>query len=244
MKNQKLHPDFLVLLNNVQGKRPKTVIKHILKHGQITTEELKDTYGYNHPPRAIRDVRENGIPLKTFRVTGSDGRRIAAYKFGNLSEVRAAQLSGRTAFSSKLKASLIKKQGQRCNIYLEPFPERELQIDHRIPFQIAGDAVNLSDDTNEYMLLCASANRAKSWSCENCDNWAKKDSAVCLLCYWAYPESYSHIAMREIRRLDLLWSGEEIVEYEKLKEKAIKVEKEMPAYVKNVLRKHLGHKNN
>jgi len=73
--------EFIQLLKSIEAKRPKTVIQHILEYGQITTEELKDTYGYNHPPRAIRDVREQGIPIKTFRVTGSDGRKIAAYKY-------------------------------------------------------------------------------------------------------------------------------------------------------------------
>ena len=132
-------PAFLELLKSVEAKRPKTVIEHILKYGQITTEELKDIYGYNHPPRAIRDVREYGIPVKTYRVTDSDGRSIGAYKFGDPSEVRAAQLSGRTAFSSSIKNTLIEKYGARCNLYLESFPVRELQIDHRIPFEIAGD---------------------------------------------------------------------------------------------------------
>ena len=139
MSNREYPEDFLKLLESVTAKRPKTVIDHILQHGQITTEELKNLYGYNHPPRAIRDVRERGIPIKTFRVTGSDGRKIAAYKFGDISEIRSTQLSGRTAFSSSLKTALIEKYGSRCNIYLEAFPERELQIDHRIPFEIAGD---------------------------------------------------------------------------------------------------------
>ena len=35
----------------VLAKRAKTVIDHILKHGHITTEELKNLYGYDHPPR-------------------------------------------------------------------------------------------------------------------------------------------------------------------------------------------------
>lgn len=74
--------EFLELLNSVKEKRPRTVIDHILKYGFITTEDLKDKYGYNHPPRAIRDVREHGIPLITYRVEGSDGRKIGAYKFG------------------------------------------------------------------------------------------------------------------------------------------------------------------
>jgi len=243
MTKQSYPPEFLKLLKSVVAKRPKTVIDHILKHGQITTEELKDTYGYNHPPRAIRDVREQGIPVITFRVTGSDGRKIAAYKFGDPSEVRATQLSGRTAFSSNLKDALIEKYGARCNIYLEPFPIRELQIDHRIPFEIAGDNGDLSGDIDEYMLLCASANRAKSWSCENCPNWKGKDVSACQSCYWAYPESYKHIAMRDIRRLDLLWSGEEVTEYETLIEEASKVQEEAPEYVKNVLRNHFKNKS-
>ena len=236
---QQTYPlEFLKLLESVDAKRPKTVIDHILKHGQITTEDLKNTYGYNHPPRAIRDVREQGIPIEMFRVTGSDGRKIAAYKFGDPSQVRAAQLSGRTAFSSKLKDALIEKHGPRCNIYLEPFPVRELQIDHRIPFEIGGDNGDLPENIDEYMLLCASANRAKSWSCENCPNWKDKEIAACQTCYWAYPESYKHIAMRDIRRIDLLWSGEEVADYEVLVEEAAKVREEIPEYVKKVLRSH------
>jgi hypothetical protein len=242
MNNEKFPSEFIQLLKSVKAKRPRTVIDHILKHGQITTEELKDLYGYNHPPRAIRDVREQGIPIKTFRVSSSDGRKIAAYQFGNPSEVRATQLSGRTAFSAKLKSALIDKYGSRCNIYLEPFSERELQIDHRVPYEIAGNKGGLSDVPSEYMLLCASANRAKSWSCENCENWCIKEASHCQSCYWAYPESYNHIAMRDIRRLDILWIGEEVPEYERLREEAEKIQEETPEYVKMVLRNHLKQK--
>jgi hypothetical protein len=235
--------EFITLLKSVESKRAKTVIDHILEHGQITTEELKDNYGYNHPPRAIRDVREQGIPIEMFRVTGSDGRKIAAYKFGDPSAVRSTQLSGRTAFSSKLKDALIERYGERCNIYLEPFPVRELQIDHRVPFEIAGDSGELSESLDEYMLLCASANRAKSWSCEHCQNWKDKEITVCKACYWAYPESYKHIAMRDIRRIDLLWSGDEVADYEILIDEAAKAQEEAPEYVKNVLRSHFKNKS-
>ena len=58
------------------------------------------------------------------------------------------------------EACLIERYGSRCNIYLEPFPERELQIDHRVPFEIAGDGA-LSENLDDYMLLSPSANRAK-----------------------------------------------------------------------------------
>ena len=58
---------------------------------------------------------------------------------------------------------------------------------------------------------------------------------ICLNCYWVYPENYSHIAMRQIRRLDLIWQGEEVETYEKLKTEAASVEKEIPFFVKEIL---------
>lgn len=233
-----LPPEFIELLNTVTARRPKTVIDHIRQHGFVTTEELRDLYGYNHPPRGARDVRELGIPLETFRVTGSDGRSIGAYRFGDPTAQRSALLSGRTAFSSAIKGGLIEQFGSRCNIYLEDFSERELQIDHRIPFEIAGDA-SLSNDLDDYMLLCPSANRAKSWSCEHCDNWEIRDADNCRSCYWAFPESYTHVAMRQLRRLDIIWSGEEISEYDQLVDAADTEGQELPEFVKAVIRRHL-----
>jgi len=238
--SDKTYPShFLALLKSIKSKRPRTVIQHILEYGQITTEDLKNIYGYNHPPRAIRDVREQGIPIETFRVTNSDGRSIAAYKFGDPSQIRATQLSGRTAFSSKLKARLIEKQGMCCAIYLESFPETSLQIDHHIPFEIGGEN---TDSPNEYMLLCASANRKKSWSCQHCQNWVLKNIDNCLSCYWAYPESYQHIAMQKIHRTDIIWTGDEVAEYKKLKNAAKQTKQSIPSYIKQLLYKHLNKK--
>lgn len=103
--------EFLELLESVTAKRPRTVIQHILKNGYITSEELKDVYGYNHPPRAVRDVREYGIPLVTYRVQGSDGRKIAAYKFGDPHEVQNAlsKTAGRTVLSKSIKTGPYRK---------------------------------------------------------------------------------------------------------------------------------------
>src|SRR5471030_3213195 len=82
------------------AKRARTVIHHILAHGQITTEELSELYNYDHPPRAVRDVRENGIPLETYFVTSpKTGRKIAAYKFADPTKMVAGRVGGRKAFS-------------------------------------------------------------------------------------------------------------------------------------------------
>lgn len=195
--------ELVALCKKVVAKRPKTAIDHILKHGFITTEDLKERYGYNHPPRAARDVREHGIPIETYRVVGGDGRKI----------------------------------------YLEEMPERDLQIDHRVPYEVAGDCGENELNPDDFMLLCGSANRAKSWSCEHCRNWTElKNREICLTSYWAYPENYEHIAMRQIRRLDLLWHGEEVATYEKLKAEARDLAKEIPAFVKEIIEQALKKK--
>lgn len=236
----KLPPEFLQLCKAVKAKRPRTVITHILKHGLITTQDLKDKYGYNHPPRAVRDVKEHGIPIEMFRVEGSDGRKIAAYRFGDPGKARFGQQVGRTVLGKELKAKLTEQHGQRCAIYMTPFPERELQIDHRVPFEVLGDVRGAEIAVDDYMLLCSSANRAKSWSCEHCVNWLElKKPDICRNCYWAYPENYSHVAMRQIRRADILWMESEVEVYEKLKKRTLQLQKNIPGYVKEIIEQHL-----
>ena len=238
-----LPKEFIALCRTVTAKRPKTVIEHILKNGFITTEELKETYGYNHPPRAARDVWEHGIPLETFQVTGSDGRKIAAYRFGDVSAKRFTKLSGRTGLSKKIKDALVEKYGCKCSIYLEDVSERELQIDHRVPYEVGGDGENVELAPEDFMLLSGSANRAKSWSCEHCENWnTLKDRTICLTCYWAYPENYNHIAMRQIRRVDLVWQGDEIEIYEKLQARVRSLDKEIPSFVKEIIEKEINRR--
>jgi hypothetical protein len=234
---------FVKLCKAVTAKRPKTVIDHILKHGFITTQELKDKYGYNHPPRAVRDVKENGIPIEMFRVEGNDGRKIAAYRFGDPKKARFGKQVGRTALTKEIKEKLVALHGARCAIYFEPFPERELQIDHCIPFEVLGDIPTAEPKPEDFMLLCGSANRAKSWSCEHCVNWLElKKPDVCRSCYWAYPDNYTHIAMRQIRRADIMWAENEVAVYEKLKQRTLQLQKNIPGYVKEIVEEHLKTK--
>jgi len=244
MSHKKYPKQFLELCKSITAKRPRTVIDHILEHGYITTQELKEKYGYNHPPRAARDVREHGIPLETYRVIGSDGRKIVAYRFGDVSKSRFRKLSGRTGLSKKIKDFLIEKYGCKCFIYLEEMPGHELQIDHRVPYEIAGEKVGFEHNPEDFMLLSGSANRAKSWSCEHCENWQTlKNRKICLACYWAYPENYSYIAMKPIRRVDLLWQGTEIDQYELLKSDAKASGKTIPSFVKEIIERAINRRN-
>ncbi|HZP83039.1 MAG TPA: HNH endonuclease [Chthonomonadaceae bacterium] len=238
--SQEYPEEFLELLRSVTRRRPKLVIEHILQHGFVTTEELTTLYGYSHAPRAARDVREEGIPLETIRVKNAEGRTIAAYRFADLTAVISGKLGGRKAFPKKLKGTLLQQDGPRCSVCLTPFEGRYLQVDHRIPYEVGGDPADGRHNPAEYMLLCGSCNRAKSWSCEHCTNWLEtKDPDLCRTCYWASPSDYKHIALKVMRRLDITWSEQEVAYYERLKTLAEAAQEEMPDYVKDVLRQHM-----
>jgi hypothetical protein len=228
------------LLKRITNKRARIVIEHILENGFVTTEQLEKKYGYNHPPRAARDVRELGIPLETFRVKDTEGRSIAAYRFGDMSKIQQSRLGGRRTFPKQFRDELYTQNRGKCSICNGSFEQRYLQVDHRVPYEVAGD---IQDDLNpkDFMLVCGSCNRAKSWSCEHCANWqSEKSSQVCLRCYWASPENYVHIALREIRRTDILWDENEVELYEKLKSSATQNQFPIPEYVKQIIGKHFG----
>ena len=36
-------------------------------------------------------------------------------------------------------------------------------------------------------------------------------------CYWGSPTNYNHIALKEIRRLDLHWTGDEVKYYDAIR---------------------------
>jgi hypothetical protein len=209
----KLSKELLARIAAVKNKRAKIVVDHIVKNGAITTDELKEI-GYNHAPRAARDVRELGINLKTTMVKSSSGKRMGAYSFDT--EAADAGKLGRKGLPKKVRDKLIVDGGGKCNL---DSATHNLQIDHRIPYEVAGET--LADEKEPFQVLCGSCNRQKSWECEHCQNWKlDKDVEVCRTCYWASSEKYTHVAMRQERRIDLVWTGDEIREFETLSARA------------------------
>jgi hypothetical protein len=234
-KEQTYPKEFLEHIRSINNKRAKIVIDHIMQHGFITTEDLENTYGYNHPPRAARDVREAGIPLETFTVKSKDGKSIAAYKFGDITQLQANRIEGRASFPKEFRKILYETYHGRCVICNGEFAERYLQVDHKVPYEVGGDIYE-KRDVVDFMLLCGSCNRAKSWSCEHCDNWkTDKNLDLCLKCYWGNPTDYSHIALKEIRRLDLQWEGDEVKHYDTIKSIAEEKDIELPDFVKQII---------
>ena len=203
--NQELPPDYIDWLKNdvKLSKRARLVVNYILKHGSITTADISEM-GYDHPPRAIGDVRDAGVPVKTTNITTETGSRMARYTLKHPDEVERDKSGGRSVISKSYKNKLTKKQGNQCAVCGTVYEKRYFQVDHRVPYRVAGDMDAQNRNISDYMLLCGSCNRAKSWSCEHCENLKEaKDSEVCERCYWGSPENYDHVALRPIRQLTI-----------------------------------------
>jgi len=201
------------------SKRAKQVVDIIRSQGSVTTGDLNNI-GYEHAPRAARDVREAGIPLKTKMVT-IDGVRMASYTFGDPSKIRSHKHSGRTTFSKKFKQALVVKQSRKCAICGEEFDEKLLQIDHRIPFEFMENSDALNPQITDFMLLCPECNRKKDQATrEGCAKtcFLSGDLNIIRSCFWASPENYTHICMKPIRYSEITWNGKnELSDYKNLK---------------------------
>jgi hypothetical protein len=232
MKAEDITPKLLESLS----KRARIVVEYIIKHGSVTTEDM-EKMGYAHAPRAFRDVREAGIPLKTEMVTGSKGKRMAQYSFDD-SAIEKHKLGGRKVFSKDFARALFGQYSNHCAFCNEQYEDRYLQIDHRVPYEVAGETgrIGNEDEPDLFVPVCGTCNRKKSWSCEHCDNWNKgKDADLCKQCYWASPEDYKHIAGHSIRRLEVVWSETEVSQYDGLAKEAKRLHLPVQEFVKRML---------
>lgn len=225
--------EFVEQLNSVDSKRGNIVIDGIIENDWISTRQLAEDHDYDHAPRAARDVREEGVPLKTIYPDDYDDR-VGAYKF-DLEAFGKDRHKGRMNFSAEFKQELVHEYGEKCTICNHEFSSEYLQIDHRVPYKVGGDTRE-KRDVDDYMLVCKSCNRTKSWQCEHCENGTEiKDETICEDCYWCRPESYFHVAMREERRVDLVWRDEEMDTFERIQKKAEKEGVSVQRYIKDLL---------
>lgn len=229
----KVSKELLSEISKVTGKRPRAVIDHILKYGYVTTAELANLYGYDHAPRAARDVREAGIPLVT-KMLVENGKRMAAYHFGDPSSIVRDRSNGRIVFSKAFRDKVISESRSRCGICNATYEARYLQIDHRIPYEISGDTPN-ERSTDDYMPLCGECQRKKSWSCEHCPNWSQRDLKMCDSCYWSFPGDYDHMAGMQERKVTITWRNTEIEEFRKIEKGAKQSNSSLEEFIKRLL---------
>lgn len=222
--------ELLERVEAVTNKRARFVLDSIVKDGAVTTEEINRA-GYDHPPRAAQDAKDLGFRIKRITVKHTNGRSIAAYAFdeGELDPSKA----GRRALPKKERDAIIHAAGDKCQLC---GAEHNLQVDHRIPYEVAGEV--LVGEKEPFQILCGSCNRKKSWACEHCQNRLELcNPDTCRDCYWAEPTAYSHVAMQQQRRADLIWIGDEVKDFERLRRAAKQHNRSVPDEIKNIVKR-------
>jgi hypothetical protein len=227
-------PELRERIAQVTNRRARRLLELIVEHGEVTTEQLTDEYEYDHPPRAKRDAVERGFPVVSRPVSSRDGsRRIAAYRLDLEAEFVEGR-SGRKVIPKALRVELLRRADGRCAMCGGVFADRALQVDHRIPYEIAGESDEPSID--DFQMLCGSCNRSKSWTCErDCPNWLERDPRVCATCMWAEPGDYEHIATRRRRQVTITWDDDELEAFERLQERAGARGVELRAFLRGLL---------
>ena len=200
--------------------RVAIVLREIMQHGFVTTARLQEL-GYPEARRAPMDVKDLGIPIINGRVKRGDGRYIASYSFGRAADLIAGRGLGRGAVPKPFRKKLLDYYGSTDCITGAKLDPRVLTVDHRVPYQVGGDKGLAERDASAFMLLDRQSQRLKSWSCEHCPNFLiKRSPEVCLTCFWASPEDYSHIATEDIRRTEVVWQGADVSVHDRLQERA------------------------
>lgn len=228
-ERQKLPAALLERIHSITNRRARVVLDTLVRKGSISTAELQAA-GYDHPPRAARDVVELGIALKRVTIKRKDGQRIASYVFDER-ELDPSK-TGRVVLAKKEREAIIARNGSKCRFC---GCKSNLQLDHKIPFEVAGESQRYEHDP--YQVVDGSCNRKKSWDCEHCANWAKfKDLKTCQSCYWANPDDYTHVAMQPERRVDIVWAGDEVRAFEDIKTAARRAGRSIGEQIKIMIR--------
>jgi hypothetical protein len=196
----------------VTNKRARFVLDFILANGFITADDIQ-RQGYREHRRAVMDCRDLGFPIIK---TKSPGGGVGAWSLDPSAELRATK-TGRKNFRKVFRGELLARADHRCEVCGTSEVDRQLQIDHKIPYAI--DPGSGREIEGEFQMLCGSCNRTKSWTCEHeCPNWQVRDPARCMTCMWASPGDYEHIAEHLRRRITLVFDGTEgAATYDRLK---------------------------
>lgn len=230
-------------LLEILGKRPRTVLEIILREGSVSTYKLGEL-GYDQPPRAAMDLKDAGVKLITsYGKHPKSGARMAIYSLADENAEVQGSGKGRRAFPKALRKKVLDRFINKCSLCGEEYDPAVLQLDHRIPYIVAGDPKEF--DPDDFQPLCASHQRSKSWACEHCQNREAKEINVCRSCYWAFPDSdYTHIATITERRTDVTWKGNKDGEtYRRLRLLATRQGISIPEVIKSLVKTTLQKKS-
>ncbi len=233
MKACKELKEYVELVYPYATKRAKWAIDELLSNGSLTSSEMLE-FGHMHPARVICDVRDQGIPVETTTIF-EQGKRYASYKLGKAKDINRAKFGGRKTIPTCIKHILVARNGMQCQLSKATLQSTDLEVDHRIPFALAGEPKHPKCPSN-YMLLSRSMQMKKSKECAGCPNLKKLNSVDnCNECYWASPEHYTHKAMRQEQVTSINWTDKDAISLAKIRELALSHGLSVESLIKNTL---------
>ena len=224
--------------------RARAAADLLIEKGTITKFDFEEK-GINPAvgPRAVMDLKDHGIPIeKPGRVNVPQAKRaVAQYKLGKVANLRPKEKYGRLVPPTNLKRRLIEVSGSYCVYCGQRFPEKSLQIDHKLPVKYFGELPSEEiANLDNYQLVCGHCNRIKAEAINReCTKTCFKthDMNIIKSCYWYDPTNYTHVCGKRERRLSLMFVGEETKLYDKLVKVARKENKTAQEVIKELITK-------
>lgn len=194
--------------------REKAAVDAIKNKGFFVKFDLEEV-GLNpdQGARTIKDLQERGIPIMHMtRVKVPQSKNpVARYTYGDPKDIKPDWSHGRRMTPVGLKNRLIRANGAHCAYCGCELSPAQLQIDHKLPVKYFGELSETErNNLDNYQLLCAGCNRLKARAIdEGCAQTCYKtdDMKVIKSCYWYDPVYCTHVCMKPIKPVRLIWEG-------------------------------------
>jgi hypothetical protein len=178
--------------------REKGVLAIYLRQGFITKQDCTDA-GFDVV--VTRDLTKHGL------VFGDQGGRIYL-DFGLSNERLASSTGGFQTLPARKRDEFLRESHLTCALCRCQFEKKRLCGDHRVPHRVAGNRLTEQEGMLAYQVLCYTCNNRKQKACAACPNQqTKRDIEMCRSCFWAYPDTYTHVAGQPERRLEIVLQG-------------------------------------
>ena len=145
--------------------RAKAAADLLMNKGIITKYDFESTnVPISQAPRAIRDLKDHGIPIKTLeRVNVPQSKsKVSQYTFGDVADITVANKYGRMYNPTGMKDRLAKLHGNVCVFCGKELSGKDRELDHKLPVNIFGDLSPVERlNPDNYQLVCRKCNRLK-----------------------------------------------------------------------------------
>lgn len=145
--------------------RAKAAADLLMEKGVITKYDFEETHvPVSQAPRAIRDLKDHGIPIETLRKISvpQAKTKVNRYTLGSIDNINTSMRYGRMYDPTGMKEKLAKLHGDVCVFCGKKLTAKDRELDHKLPVNIFGDLSPVERlNPDNYQLVCRGCNRLK-----------------------------------------------------------------------------------